>query len=87
MARGELDEADLANARTYLTGSFPLRLTSNEQVAKTLAGMLVHRLGRDFLERRNALVEAVTLADLRRVSARLFSGELLVSVVGDPVGL
>jgi len=27
------------------------------------------------------------LEDLRRVSARLFSGELLVSVVGDPVGL
>ena len=35
----------------------------------------------------NALVEAVTLDDLRRVSARLFSGELLVSVVGDPEGL
>jgi zinc protease len=87
MARGELGDADLANARTYLTGSFPLRLTSNEQVARTLAGMLVHRLGRDFLERRNALVEAVTLDDLRRVSARLFGGELLVSVVGDPVGL
>ena len=49
--------------------------------------MLVHDLGRDFLERRNALVEAVTLDDLRRVSARLFSGELLVSVVGDPEGL
>ena len=87
MARGELDETDLADARTYLTGSFPLRLTSNDQIAKMLVGMLVHHLGRDFLERRNALIEAVTLADLRRVSARLFSGELLVSVVGDPEGL
>ena len=87
MARGELDETDLANARTYLTGSFPLRLTSNDQIAKMLAGMLVHDLGRDFLERRNALVEAVTLDDLKRVAARLFSGELLVSVVGDPEGL
>ena len=54
MARGELDETDLANARTYLTGSFPLRLTSNDQIAKMLVGMLVHDLGRDFLERRNA---------------------------------
>ena len=87
MARGELDETDLADARTYLTGSFPLRLTSNDQIAKMLVGMLVHHLGRDFLERRNALIEAVTLADLRRVSTRLFSGELLVSVVGDPEGL
>ncbi|MFL5334728.1 MAG: M16 family metallopeptidase [Geminicoccaceae bacterium] len=87
MARGELDDTDLANARTYLTGSFPLRLTSNDQVAKMLVGMLVHDLGRDFLDRRNALIEAVTLEDLRRASARLFSGELLVSVVGDPAGL
>ena len=37
MAQGELDATDLANARTYLTGSFPLRLTSNDQIAKTLA--------------------------------------------------
>ena len=87
MARGELDERDLADARTYLTGSFPLRLTSNDQIAKMLVGMLVHALGRDFLERRNALVEAVTLDDLKRVAGRLFSGELLVSVVGDPQGL
>ena len=49
MARGELDAADLANARTYITGSFPLRLTSNDQMAKTLASMLRRDLGRDFL--------------------------------------
>ncbi len=87
MAAGELDASDLANARTYLTGSFPLRLTSNDQIAKTLLGMLLHELGQDYLQRRNTLVEAVTLDDLKRVSARLFAGELLVSVVGDPQGL
>ena len=54
---------------------------------KTLLGMLLHDLGQDYLQRRNGLVEAVTLDDLRRVSARLFAGELLVSVVGDPQGL
>jgi zinc protease len=87
MAAGDLSATDLANARTYLTGSFPLRLTSNEQVAKMLVGMLAHDLGHDYLARRNGLIEAVTLEELRRVSARLFSGELLVSVVGEPVGL
>ena len=87
MAAGEVGAADLANARTYLTGSFPLRLTSNDQVAKTLVGMLVDGLGRDYLERRNGLIEAVTLEDVRRVSARLFAGEPLVAVVGDPEGL
>lgn len=86
MARGELGEEELAHAKTYLTGSFPLRLTSNEQIAKTLMGMLVNDLGRDYLERRNGHIEAVTLADVRRVARRLFSGELLIAIVGAPVG-
>ena len=87
MAAGEVSETDLANARTYLTGSFPLRLTSNDQVAKTLVGMLIDDLGQDYLLRRNDYIAAVTLDDLRRAAERLFAGELLVAVVGDPEGL
>lgn len=87
MARGDIDERDLQNAQTYLTGSFPLRFTSNESVARMLVGMQVFDLGIDYLERRNALIEAVGLADVARASARLFAAEPLFSVVGDPVGL
>lgn len=87
MAKGEVDEGALGDAKTYLTGSFPLRLTSNDQVAKMLVGMLVHDLGADFLDRRNGYIEAVTLEDVRRAAARLFAGEMLVAVVGSPVGL
>ncbi|MCB9968665.1 MAG: insulinase family protein [Geminicoccaceae bacterium] len=87
MAEGDIGETDLANARTYLTGSFPLRFTSNESVARMLVGMQVADLGIDYLERRNALIEAVALADVARASERLFSAEPLFSVVGDPVGL
>ncbi len=87
MAAGEVGEVELTDARTYLTGSFPLRLTSNDQVAKMLMGMLVHRLGQDFLDRRNDYVSAVTLDDLRRAAARLFDRPLLVAIVGEPEGL
>ena len=87
MAAGEIEAGDLADAKTYLTGSFPLRLTSNDQVAKTLVGMLVDDLGLDYLARRNGLIEAVTLDDVRRVAARLFAEEMLTVVVGDPEGL
>ena len=85
MASGDVGDEDLANAKTYLTGSFPLRFTSNEQVARILVGMQADDLGIDFLDRRNALIEAVTLDDVKRVSARLFGHELLVSIVGDPI--
>ncbi len=87
MAAGDVSAVDLANAKTYLTGSFPLRFTSNENVARILVDMQANDLGIDYLDRRNAYIEAVTLEDLKRVSARLFSDELLVSIVGDPVGI
>ncbi len=87
MAEGDLSAEDLADAQTYLTGSFPLRFTSNENVARILVGMQANDLGIDYLDRRNAYIEAVTLDDLERVSARLFTNDLLVSIVGDPVGI
>lgn len=87
MAAGDVSEQELADAKTYLTGSFPLRLTSNDRIAQMLVGMQAEELGIDYLDRRNAYIEAVTLEDVRRVSQRLFSQPILFSVVGDPEGL
>lgn len=88
MAAGEIDAEALGDAKTYLTGSFPLRLTSNDQIAGMLVSMQVNDLGIDYLERRNDYIEAVTLDDVRRVAARLYDpADLLVVVVGDPEGL
>lgn len=88
MAAGEVSQADLDDAKTYLTGSFPLRLTSNDRIAGMLVGMQVDDLGIDYLDRRNGYIEAVTLDDLRRVTARLYLPDnLLVIVVGDPPNL
>jgi zinc protease len=83
VARGEISQERLDDAKTYLTGSFPLRLTSNDRIAQTLVGMQVDDLGIDYLERRNAYIEAVTLEDVRRVAQRLYQpDQLLVVVVG-----
>jgi zinc protease len=87
LADGTIEEREIADAKTYLTGSFPLRLSTNDQLARMLLSMMVHGLGRDYLERRNGLVEAVTPEDLRRVCERLYQGELLVTVAGRPEGL
>ncbi len=87
MAAGELDEAELVGAKTYLTGSFPLQLTNNNAVARALAGMRGWGLGRDFLDRYATLIAAVTLEDVRRVAAMLFSRPLVISIAGDPKGI
>ncbi len=45
-------------------------------------------LGIDYIDRRNSLVEAVTLDDLKRVADRLLAPEALsIVVVGQPEGL
>jgi zinc protease len=88
LAAGKIEQAELDDAKTYLTGSFPLRLTSNDSIAATLVSMQVDKLGIDYLEKRNSYIEAVTLEDVRRVAARLYQpADLLVVVVGEPVGL
>ncbi|MCB9944452.1 MAG: insulinase family protein [Geminicoccaceae bacterium] len=86
MADGNVDEKNLDDARTYLTGSFPLRLTSNDQIARMLVGMQIYDLGVDYLDRRNGYIEAVTLNDVRRAAKRLFNEDMLVTIVGSPSG-
>ena len=88
MAEGDISQAELDDAKTYLTGSFPLRLTSNDAIAGTLVGMQVNDLGIDYLEKRNGYIEAVSLEDVKRVAKRLYEpAKLLTVVVGAPQGL
>ena len=80
--------AELHDAKTYLTGSFPLRFSSSGRISGMLAGMQYQRLGIDYLERRNGFIEAVTLEDARRVAARLYDADkLTVVVIGRPDGI
>ncbi|MDP6574379.1 MAG: pitrilysin family protein [Rhodospirillales bacterium] len=79
---------ELADAKTYLTGSFPLRFTSSRSVAGILVAMQLESLGIDYLDRRNGIIEAVTLADVGRVARRFLDPDgLTVVVVGEPDGL
>jgi len=88
MAANDISEDDLEGAKTFLTGSFPLRLTSNAGVAQLLRTMSAQDLGADYLERRNDYIEAVSLDDVRRVAGELFKPDaLLFVVVGEPQGL
>lgn len=79
---------ELEDAKTFLTGSFPLRFSSSGRIAGMLVGMQLEDLGIDYLDRRNGMVEAVTLEQARRVAKRLFvPDELSVVVVGRPAGI
>lgn len=88
MALEGAEEEELAVAKTYLTGAYPLRFDGNGQIASILVGMQHQGLPRDYINTRDARVEAVTMEDIRRVAARLMQADALrFVVVGQPVGL
>lgn len=64
LATHGVTQQEVDQAKRYLTGSFPLRLETNGQVAAQLLSAEDYGLGMDFLEKRNALIQAVTLADV-----------------------
>jgi zinc protease len=88
MAAQGITAGELDRARRYLTGAFPLRFDSNAKIASYLVFIQEEDLGIDYLDRRNGLIEAVTLADVKRVAARLLKpANLSIVVVGEPTGL
>jgi zinc protease len=87
MHKDGITDAEMKDAKTYITGSFALTLTSTDRLAALLMQLRVQDLGIDYLDRRNALINAVTLDDAKRVSERLLDPAKLTTVmVGKPGG-
>lgn len=79
---------ELKDAKTYLTGAFPMRFTSSSAIAGMLVGMQEDGLGIDYIDKRNGYIEAVTLADARRVAKRLYQPDKLTfAIAGKPEGI
>lgn len=79
---------ELEDAKTYLTGAFPLRFTSSSAIADMLVGMQEENLGIDYIEKRNSYIEAVTLDDAKRVAAELYQPtKLTFAIAGKPEGV
>lgn len=87
-AAGGVTEKELTDAKTYLTGEYPLRFDGNGKIASILAGMQLIGLPADYVNTRNARVEAVTAADVQRVAKRLLhSDQIRFVLVGRPQGV
>jgi len=79
---------EVENAKTYLTGAYPLRFDGNGQIANIIVNMQLMGLPIDYVKTRNDRVEAVTLEDVNRVAAELLEPDnLRFVVVGQPEGL
>lgn len=70
MGRQPVADRELALAKAYLIGSFPLRLDTSGKVAGLLIGIEENGLGLDYPDRFKAEVAKVTAADVQRVAKR-----------------
>ncbi len=83
-----LTPEEVENAKTYLTGAYPLRFDGNGPIANIMVGMQMLGLPIDYIATRNDRVDAVTVEDVKRVAGELLDPEgLHFVVVGQPVGL
>lgn len=74
-------EAELAQAKNYLVGSFPLRLDSNRKILDHLAVICFYRLPLDWLDNYASRVEAVTREDILRVFRSRIRPEAMHTVI------
>lgn len=82
MAENGPTEQELDEAKSYLKGSRLLSLDTSAKLASALLQYQLDNLPIDYLERRNAMVDAVTIDQARQVARRLWGDGLLTVIVG-----
>ncbi len=88
MAKNGVTAEELATAKRYLTGAYPLRFDGNAEIAGILAGLQVAKLPITYVDTRNDQVNAVTLEQINRIAASLYQPQnLRIVIAGQPVGL
>jgi len=81
MTREPVSERDLQLAKSYLIGSFPLRLDTSSKVADFIVAVEELQLGLDYADRYKERIARVTAADVQRVAAKYFDSDRFSRVV------
>lgn len=80
MSADGITAEELADAKTYLTGSFPLRFSGSGRLASLLVSVQLDHLGIDYLDLRKSLIEQVSLADANDLAKQLLRADDLLFV-------
>lgn len=81
LGREPVPPAELDRAKSYLIGSFPLRLDTSGKLAGFLGAVEESGLGLDYPDRYKERIARVTAADLQRVAAKYLDPAAFSSVM------
>jgi zinc protease len=74
---------ELAEVKKYVIGAFAIsNLDSSAAIARTLVDLQIDHLGIDYIQTRDAKIEAVTLDEVKAEARKLLSAEPAILVVG-----
>jgi zinc protease len=79
--KDQVSDEELADAKAYLTGSFPRRLDTNRKIADFLASIEFYDLGLDYAAKYPVYINSVTKDDVLRVARKYLTAENYTLVV------
>ncbi len=86
MAQQGPTEAELEASKKHLIGAYAINnLDSSSSIASTLVELQLDNLGIDHIERRAALIDQVTLEEVKAAAKKLLSADPSIMVIGPPL--
>ena len=79
-----VSEQELEDAKSYMTGSLPLALETNEGVASTLLDMELFELGLDYVQRYPDLINSITTEQVQQAAQRVFPRDAYALAIAGP---
>jgi zinc protease len=76
-----VSEKELADAKAYLTGSFPLRMDTSQKLANILTAIEIYNLGLDYPVKYPEIIKSITREDIQRVAKKYLRPDAAVIVV------
>ncbi len=86
LSQNGINESELSDIKRFLVGSFVVKLDDNNSVASFLSMMQLHHLGIDYINKRNDLINSVSVKQVNEMAKRLIHiDNLQIIMVGKPI--
>ena len=76
-----VSDQELSDAKSFLTGSFPMRIETSGRIAAFLVAVEYYGLGMDYIDRYPVYITSITKEDILRVAKKYLDPEHYVLVV------
>ncbi|MEK6583661.1 MAG: pitrilysin family protein, partial [Nitrospirota bacterium] len=76
----KVSDEELKDAKSYITGSFPLKFDTNAKISNFLVQIEFYNLGLDYLNEYVKKIEGITKDDIMRVAKKYIDTEIYIMV-------